>query len=167
MIACLTQLRIRLSLPRVLDGLESLFLLACFLWRCSIREKGSFQMEILKGRSSSSPQGPTNKQTNGSTKIRWELLGNETGWMETDIKHPVFHTAFPPQTSKHRNWQVPQNIPALKIMGSQNCWCGDPIPNPAIHGQTLHWRVQRFLGLTKKTKPPGDLCRYVLGGLFN
>ena len=105
MIACVTQLRIRLSLPRVLDGPESLFLLACFLWRCSIQEQDSFKMEILKGRSSSSPRGPTNKQTEAQ-KSDESWWANETGWMETDIKHPVFRAALPPQTSKHRNWEV-------------------------------------------------------------
>lgn len=82
MIACVTQLRIRLSLPRVLDGPESLFLLACFLWRCSIQEQDSFKMEILKGRSSSSPQGPTNKRKH-KNRMRVDGRMKQDGWKRT------------------------------------------------------------------------------------
>ena len=92
MIACVTQLRIRLSLPRVLDGPESLLLLACFpLWRRLIREPDEFKMETLNGRSLSSPWGPAK---NNSNNKNWSSLGNETGRMETDIKQAYLVGGF-------------------------------------------------------------------------
>lgn len=35
------------------------------------------------------------QQTNGTTQIGWELMGNETGWMETDIKTPIVSYGTP------------------------------------------------------------------------
>lgn len=110
-----------------------------FLWRCSIREQDSFKMEILKKRSSSSPQGPTNKRNH---KNRMRVDGE---WNRTDgngHKTPSDSYGIPSpniQTPKLRSTYLnPQKPPALRIMGCQNCWCGDP--------RTLLYRVKPSIG---------------------